>query len=391
MTKHEARMLALSGLLALAAAMGIGRFVYTPILPEMVASLGWSRSEAGFVASANFLGYLIGALLSGHRAIATSPRRWLLIGLAASALTTTAMAIAAPLIWLAALRLVGGIASAFVIVCASALILQRLQQSHARNLAFVHFGGVGFGIAVSALVVSGLAASGYGWQAMWLATGVLAMLAIPIAVLHTPDRVDVATPAAMDKVAPQRGLAGLTIAYGLFGFGYVITATFLVAIVRDTAAMRALEPWIWTIVGISALPSVLVWSWLSDRFGTFRAFALASLILAIGVLASVEWRTPVGAVVAALFLGATFMGLTALGISGAQQLSPGQSQRAIGQVTASFALGQMIGPALAGMLYDMLASFRIPSLLAAAALVIAAMIALRTGAAAASGGGRVGS
>ncbi len=362
----------------MAAAMGIGRFVYTPILPEMVAALGWNRSEAGFVASANFLGYLIGALLSGRRAIATSPRRWLLIGLVASALTTTAMAIAAPLFWLAALRLVGGIASALVIVCASALILQRLQGAGERSLGFVHFGGVGFGIAVSALLVSGLAASGYGWQAMWLANGLVAMLVIPVVVLHTPDRANVVTEPTPQAGEVGSGLTGLTIAYGLFGFGYVITATFLVAIVRDTAAMRALEPWIWTIVGVSALPSVLVWSWLSKRFGTFRAYALASVVLAVGVLASVEWRTPLGAIVAALFLGATFMGLTALGVSGARELAPGQSQRAIGQVTASFALGQMIGPALAGILYDMLSSFRIPSLLAAAALVIAAIIAVRT-------------
>ena len=80
------QLLAFGGLLALAAAIGIGRFVYTPILPFMVETLELTKAEAGLIASANFLGYLVGALVAGLSIIRGSPRRWLMLALALSAL-----------------------------------------------------------------------------------------------------------------------------------------------------------------------------------------------------------------------------------------------------------------------------------------------------------------
>ena len=121
--------LAFGGLAAMAAALGIGRFVYTPILPAMLVTLGWSKSDAGLVASANFLGYLIGALLAGRPLVAARPRFWLLAALAISAASTAAMAAPTDIAAFAMLRLIGGIASAFVIVCASTLVLERLAAS----------------------------------------------------------------------------------------------------------------------------------------------------------------------------------------------------------------------------------------------------------------------
>lgn len=118
--------LACGGLLAMAAALGIGRFVYTPILPAMLGALGWSKSDAGLIASANFLGYLAGALMAGRPFVAARPRAWLLTALALSAVSTAAMAAPSDIASFAALRFVGGIASAFVIVCASTLVLERL-------------------------------------------------------------------------------------------------------------------------------------------------------------------------------------------------------------------------------------------------------------------------
>ena len=106
----------------------------------------------------------------------------------------------------------------------------------------------------------------------------------------------------------------MTLAYGLFGFGYVITATFLVAIVRSTPAIRELEPVIWVVVGLAAAPSVLFWSYLGRRIGVAAAFGTAALAEAVGVLASVVWPSTAGICAAAVLVGGTFMGLTAMGL-----------------------------------------------------------------------------
>src|SRR6202011_2748049 len=106
MQRDRSVALACGGLAAMAAALGIGRFVYTPILPAMLTALGWSKSDAGLVASANFLGYLIGALLAGRPQVAARPRFWLLTALAVSALSTTAMAIPSDIASFAALRFI---------------------------------------------------------------------------------------------------------------------------------------------------------------------------------------------------------------------------------------------------------------------------------------------
>jgi predicted MFS family arabinose efflux permease len=115
--------MAFGGLAAMTAALGIGRFVYTPILPAMLSALGWSKSDAGLVASANLLGYFIGALLAGRPFAVARPRPWLLAALAISAVSTAAMALPSDIVSFVTLRFISGVASAFVIVCASALVL----------------------------------------------------------------------------------------------------------------------------------------------------------------------------------------------------------------------------------------------------------------------------
>jgi len=163
----------------------------------------------------------------------------------------------------------------------------------------------------------------------------------------------------------------------LFGFGYVITATFIVSIVRAAPAVRPLEPIIWIVVGLSAAPSLALWTWLADRIGVQASFGLAAVAEAIGVMASVAWQSTIGILAAAILLGGTFMGLTALGLMRARALSAGDPRQAIAKLTGSFGVGQIIGPVFAGMLYDYSGSFALPSYVAAAGLVVAAILAQR--------------
>ncbi len=364
---------ALGGLLALAAAMGIGRFVYTPILPFMVDGLGLSKPAAGVIASANFLGYLLGALAASSAALPGGRQRWLIAALALSAITTGIMGTWTSLPVFLLLRFVGGVASAFVLVFASALVLDHLATAGRSGLAALHFAGVGCGIAVSAVLVAGLAAGGFDWQAHWFASGALSLFALG-AVMGLVPRESATGPAAAaasSNDAIDRRLVALIVAYGLFGFGYVITATFISTIVRASAELQSLEPVIWLAVGLTAAPSVALWTWAGRRLGNDRAIALACLAEGVGVALSVLATSMIAIVLAAALLGGTFMGITALGLIHARHLSTGDPRRSLAYMTAAFGLGQMIGPSFAGFAYDFGDSFLLPSLVAAAALVVA--------------------
>jgi predicted MFS family arabinose efflux permease len=379
MRTDRSAALAFGGLAAMTAAIGIGRFVYTPILPAMLGALGWSKSDAGLVASANLLGYFIGALLAGRPFVIARPRPWLLTALTISAVSTAAMAVPSDMVSFVSLRFIGGVASAFAIVCTSTLVLERLSASGRGSLSAIQFAGVGFGVMISAIAVSTMLAAGANWRTLWMGTGSLAILAAIAAALLIPEAEDHRAPMKADVAGtPPPGMAAMIVAYGLFGFGYIITATFLVAIVRLTAEVRVLEPWVWTLFGLAAIPSVTVWNWLGKRIGILNAFAAACAIEAVGVATSVEWVTIPGICLSALLLGGTFMGITVLGFMAGRMLSAGHPHQAFARMTASFSLGQMAGPLVAGFLSERLGDFRVASLIAAAALIAAAGLSART-------------
>ena len=366
---------AFGGLIAMAVGVGIGRFVYTPILPPMVEALGLSRSTAGLIASANYLGYLIGALLAAAPTLAGSRRLWLLGSLAASALTTAGMGLTASVPWFLILRFVGGGAGALALILSSTAVLERLAEAGRRGLASLHFAGVGVGITVSAILVAGLLHAGQAWQFLWLASGALSLVGtLAVAVLLRP-RPTASKPKSDPAQPADPSLRRLVIAYGLFGFGYIVTATFLVAIVRGTPAIRPLEPVIWVVFGVAAIPSVALWSAVAKALGNPRAFALACIVEAAGVLASVDWPTELGVFVAAILVGGTFIGLTALGLVRAGAVASGDPRRALALMTGAFGVGQIVGPAFAGIVSDRLGSFTVPSVTAAAALLAAAFLA----------------
>jgi predicted MFS family arabinose efflux permease len=277
------------------------------------------------------------------------------------------------------LRAVGGIASAFVIVFASVVVLARLSAAGRGGLSAVHFAGVGTFIALSALLTAGMTGAGLHWRAEWLASGALSALAILVVLALLPaDQEAAAETAPIDAAAPERRSAGaLMLAYGLFGFGYVVTATFIVVIVKTYPAAHPVEPFVWLLVGVSAIPSVALWTLAGERIGLRRAFAVACVVEAVGVAVSVLSPTAAGAAAAAILLGGTYMGITALGLVAARQADPLNAPRILGRMTAAFALGQMIGPAFAGWLAERLGGFGSASLIASGALLLSAALTFR--------------
>ena len=224
---------ALGGAVALAVAMSFGRFAYTPVLPFMRDADGLSTPAAGWIASANYLGYLLGAASADPVARRAGLRPTVRAGLAVSVVTTAAMAATStPLVW-AALRLVGGVASAWAMIAVTSLVMAGAEDR--RRTSDVMFAGVGAGIVVSTLVIALCAAGSDRPRPMWIALG---LTAPPVRSSPTASsarrRYAAAQPRPARTPAAAAEVRRLIVAYACAGFGYVITATYLVLIVRDS-------------------------------------------------------------------------------------------------------------------------------------------------------------
>jgi predicted MFS family arabinose efflux permease len=371
----EARIL-LAGAAALALAMGIGRFAYTPVLPAMQEATGFGAATAGWIAGWNYLGYLLGALAASMIAARESRNALLLACVAASILTTGAMGFTADVVLWCALRFASGLASAGVLVISSAIVMEALARASHPHLMGVHFSGVGIGIALSGIVVA-LGVGVLDWRGLWFAlAGVsvaLALATLPLAQRHR------AKGASLQSAAPakERFSGPLLVAsYFLEGLGYVVTGTFLVAIARQMPGIGGAAESLWIAVGLAGAPSTLLWSRAAARWGAPAALVAAHLVQAAGIVLPVFFDSLWVALVAAVFFGGTFMGITAVILAFGGRISP-RPARMIGLLTAAFGLGQMIGPVIAGWLAERQGGFDGSLLLAAGAVALgAALIAI---------------
>lgn len=367
--------LALGGMIAMAVAMGIGRFVYTPILPGMMEGLGMSAADAGLIASANYLGYLVGAVAASGAWGQGRERPIMLAGLGASAALAAVMALTESLVAFLLIRFLAGVASAFLMVFLSTIVLSRLLAAGREDLQAVHFGGVGLGIATSSLMTGALVIAGAEWPASWLWAGAISAAGFVAAWLMV-DRGPASTgPAEPEPPLPKSlRLRRVIIAYGLFGFGYVVTATFLVAIVRQGEGGRLFESAVWLVTGLAGFPSVWLWNKAARRIGLARTFAIGCLVEAVGVAASVGIGGHAGPLIAAVLLGGTFIAVTAQGLQAARRLARDAPRRALALMTASFGIGQIVGPIAAGYLADHSGNFVSGSVLAVIFLLASAAI-----------------
>lgn len=364
----------------MAAGMGIGRFYYTPALPGMMEGLGLSAAEAGWIASVNYIGYLVGALGAAYGWAQGRERALGLMGVGVSAVLAALMAATESFAAFILIRLLAGIASAFMMVFLGTVVFARLAAADRNDLQALHFGGVGLGIAASALVTGALATAHASWQAGWIGAALLSALGFAAAVMLVPSGpAAAAAPVREPPLPPTRAMRQMTLAYGLFGFGYVITATFLIAIVRAGEGGVRFESAVWLVAGIAIFVSTWFWNAVGARFGLVRAYALAMLVEAVGVVASVAMGGYAGPLIAAALLGGTFVAATAVGLQVGRRMAQRSPRRALALMTAAFGFGQIVGPIFAGYVADITGSFFAPSIGAAMFLLVSAALALDAG------------
>jgi MFS family permease len=363
--------IALAGLVALAVAMGVGRFAFTPILPMMQDDAGVSVARGGWLACANYAGYLAGALLATRR---VRPRIAIRASLLAIALSTLGMGVAKDFAWWMALRAMAGIASAWALVHVSSWCLEQLAPLRKPVLSGAVFAGVGTGIVIAGGLCLALMSVRATAAHAWLGLGALslAVTALVWPVLGVNGRT--AEASAIEKHRWTPDALRLVFCYGAFGFGYIIPATFVPVMAKQIIADPLVFGWAWPIFGLTAAASTVLVALLPRIVGNRRLWMCSALAMSLGVASPLLLRGLPGIVVAAVLVGGTFMVITMAGMQEARRVVGGHASVLIAAMTAAFAAGQIAGPLIVSTIVDR-EGFS-AALLFACALLVASAIAL---------------
>ncbi len=362
----------LSGMIALGLAMGIGRFAFTPLLPLMLSDRLIDIGQGGWLASANFLGYLMGAVSATW--LRLPPRAALRAALIAIGIATLGAGLthSYPL-WLA-MRWLCGLCSAWVLMVVSNYTMRALAQQGRAELQGWVFSGVGSGITVAGLACLAFMVSGIDAMAAWRDIGVVTLaVAIALALLMGPEIPLQASGAARHASGRSPIAWRVVIAYGAAGIGYIIPATYLPVMAREIVASPLVFGWSWPMFGSAAFVSTLLVARLQDSASNRTIWAISQSVMAIGLMLAAIAPDIVTIIIAGLCVGGTLMIITLIGMKEVHRtVPPDDAMRHIAVMTIAFAGGQMIGPVFASSLHQATGSFTAPLLAASVVLLLTA-------------------
>jgi MFS family permease len=335
---------------ALAVAMGIGRFAFTPLLPLMVRDGSLAQGAGVWLAASNYLGYLAGALTASR--LGLSPPMLMRASLAGIAVATAAMGAFDGLAAWIILRFVAGVLSAYTLIATSAWALQHLTRASSTKHSGIVYAGVGLGIALTGLFCVAAAQPGVPVGELWLELGVLAALAVACFSPFVGRPLE--TPALARSTSPPDitpgPYTGIVVCYGALGFGYILPATFLPALAREVVDDPRLFGLAWPVFGVAAALSTIATARRFGHVNRLRVWAVCHLLMAAGVTLPSVWLAPATIAIAALLVGSTFMVVTMIGMQEARARAPGNPTALLGLMTAAFAIGQLAGPVVSGTL-----------------------------------------
>jgi predicted MFS family arabinose efflux permease len=356
--------------------MGIGRFAFTPLLPLMIQDRQLDVAAGGWLAAANYAGYLLGGL-TGAR-LRWSAVRLSVVALLLTAALTAAMAFPTTLgLWMV-LRLAAGLCSAWAFVGTSVWCLGALAAVGRPAWGSSLYTGVGLGIALAGLYCLAGAAAGVSAASLWLQLGVLALLLfVPVgAVLR---KIDARAAPALDQAdaPPAARTTGVVICYGVMGFGYILPATFLPVLARGVVEDPRWFGLAWPLFGVTAALSTLLAARLLQHASRLQVWAGSHLLMGVGVLLPSLWLNGWSVALSALLVGGTFMVATVAGIQEIRARAHGDPTVLVSRMTTAFAIGQIAGPVLSSLLLHLPAfaanGLSVALATGAAALVLSAL------------------
>jgi predicted MFS family arabinose efflux permease len=367
-----------------AISLGISRFSYALLLPPMRADLGWSYLLAGAMNTANAFGYFVGAL--------ATPAVMRLLGAQAAliggALLTGVFMLLSGFVVDAGMlllqRVLAGIASAFIFI-SGGLLAARLGALHVKRAGFLiglYYGGTGFGITLSALLVpAALDAAhdtAHAWQWAWLVLGGLCLL-MTLLMAMPARQVDgsIAAPGNHARFRVRAfgfGLAG----YFMFGVGYIGYMTFIIALLKEQGMQASSITMFYAALGIAVVASSRIWARMLDRFKGGQSLAILNTLLAAATLLPVLTAAPVAVFASGILFGAVFLSVVASTTALVRHNLPSEAWSAgISGFTTVFAFGQIVGPTIVGWISDGAGGLQRGLVFSACALLVGALLASR--------------
>ncbi|WP_347557532.1 YbfB/YjiJ family MFS transporter [Robbsia sp. KACC 23696] len=378
---HAARDTALACAIALAVALGIGRFAFTPLLPLMLKSGALTIREGGWLASSNYAGYLVGALSCA--AIRLAHHRMVRYGLASTVALMLAMGLVHQFWAWVVIRFIAGAVSACTFVFASQWGLKRLSELNAHRWSGVIYTGPGLGIVATGLLGAAAASAQVSAPTVWVGFALCAALASALvgkafsavspSVPHAQAAVNPVRQATASAMTVRADAAWLILLYGLAGFGYIITATFLPVIARQALPGSPWPDLFWPIFGMALIVGALLASRCPLSWDNRLLLAGSYLIQGLGILLGIVFPTALGLGVGSLLLGLPFTAITLFGMREARRLHGDAAAGLMGYATGSYGLGQIVGPLVAAPIAAHTGSFAMALWIAIAALGVGAL------------------
>ncbi|MEZ2408845.1 YbfB/YjiJ family MFS transporter [Bosea sp. RCC_152_1] len=362
--------------LVLIIGMGFGRFAFTGLYPLMISDHVISVQGGSYAASANYAGYLIGAIMSAF--LPGVPSRQICnVAVLSTVALLGVLALPLPEWGIITVRGLAGVSSAFAMVAASHWLIHDRQHHHGAPTLYA---GVGIGILVSAEMIALGHLASFPSTTIWLllasGAGVLAVVAIVMQrrADKVPVRAEAVAAGPESSGARPLGPAMLIAIYGLAGFGYIITATYLPLLVGQV--LKSTDPvHIWAVFGLGAVPSCFFWHAMHQRFGTRVSLAANLIVQAVGVVLPLL-HTPVAYILSALLVGGTFMGTATIALPAGRKAAAAVKFNRLAVMTTFYGIGQIVGPLVADMVYSRSQSFDVSLAIAGAALLGGAVLSL---------------
>ncbi len=375
--------LILAGLsLGLTVTNGFARFAYGLMLPAMKSEMGWNYAQAGWLNTANALGYITGAVLTMLLIRHISPTRLFAFGLVATTMALLATGLNAALWWQTLWRVLAGIFGAMSFSTAGALTAGLFQGDARRNalaiaILFGSGGGLGIVLAGAGLPIMLDVYGNSAWPLGWIVVGVISLSFLPLSLWSALQLRTQAQSQTKPARLPLRRMIPEMAGYAGFGLGYIVYLTFLSAWMTEQQAGAGFIALVWVILGSCISLSPLVWRPILARYASGLPLALILTGIAIGsALPVVLPSNPVLLISAVVFGLSVFMAPGAVTSFTRQNLPPESWGRAISVFTVIFAVAQTLGPYGAGLIGDIFNNIGVSLLAAAGLLLVGAVIAL---------------